>query len=122
MNSYNFKNVLKSFKESKKNIDESKKIVSYKEVIIEKLKNNKNEKSILRHFDEIEEERKEWFKERNKCLNIEKNIISEESENKTDEKEISEITGDKLINDIIPQEFQLDLSEKIWEVTVDPKT
>jgi hypothetical protein len=114
MNSYNFKNILKSFKDSKKTVDESKKIISYKEVINEKLKNNKNEKSILRHFDEIEEERKEWFKERNKSLNDEKNNVDKPND-------ISEITGDELINEAIPEEFQLELSEKLWEITVDPK-
>ena len=112
MNSYNFKNVLKSFKEGKKSTEETKKIISYKEVINEKLKNNKNEKSILRHFDEIEEERKEWFKERNKSLNIEKN---------GEKVDMSEITGDKLINESLPEDFQLELSEKVWEITVDPK-
>lgn len=112
MNSYNFKNVLKSFKEAKKTTDDSKKIISYKEVISEKLKNKKNEKSILRHFDNVEEERKEWFKERNKSLNLEKNGIKED---------IEEITGDDLISKDIPENFELDISEKVWEVTVDPK-
>jgi hypothetical protein len=113
MNSYNFKNVLKSFKEAKKTTEDSKKIVSYKEVINEKLKNNKNEKSILRHFDEVEEERKDWFKERNKSLNLEKNGIKHE---------IEEIIGDDLITKEIPENFELDISEKVWEITVDPKT
>jgi hypothetical protein len=118
MNSFNFKNVMKSFKESKKiKDDESKKIISYKEVIEDKLKYNKNEKSILRHFDEIEEERKEWFKQRNKSLNEKLN----KEESKVDENELSEITGDKFITNTPEKDFKVEICEKVWEVTVDPK-
>lgn len=124
MNSFNFKNVLKSFKESKKNIDETKKIISYKEVIEDKLKNNKNEKSILRHFDQIEDERKEWFNERNKSLNNVKDEVekpNEEDSSQDKDLNLGELTGDILFEENIPEDLKTEISEKVWEVTVNPK-
>ena len=125
MDSYNFKNVLKSFKASRPTNNDSK-ITSYKEVIEEKLKSNKNEKSILRDFDKIEENRIEWFKERNKSLNIEKNLpdkIKQDGGNEElDRKNYDEnLTDIDIITSDIPNNFEINLCKKDWTVTCDPK-
>jgi hypothetical protein len=117
MNSYNFKNVLKNFKETKGK-EKKEEVVKYKDVIEEKLKCNNND-SVFRKFDEVEEERKEWFKKRNDNLN--KNLDDKMKEKSSHLQPDKNDSGDEIDESNIPKEFELDVNKKEWKVTVNPK-
>jgi pre-mRNA-splicing factor 18 len=87
MKSLDFKSAMNQLKEQKNKtaIENGKKFVRYSDVIKEKIKENKVEKTILKNFDELEREREEWIKMRNITMNKEKDnnyLIADES-NKT---------------------------------------
>jgi len=87
MKSLDFKSAMMQLKEqkTKTSSDNGKKFVKYSDVIKEKIKENKVEKTILRNFEELEGEREEWVKMRNTSINIEKekNILSQTKIEKT---------------------------------------
>jgi hypothetical protein len=148
MNSFEFKNIFKKLKEEKKTNQEKagdKKYIKYSDIIEEKLISNKRPEPILRDFKQIEEERKDWFKSRNENLNTqtEQKISSQLNENKTDEsneknisnketkeeqqnilssetKEQEIIEGDIPL-DNVPGKFNVDINNKEWTITIDPK-
>jgi pre-mRNA-splicing factor 18 len=142
MENINFKNAMKAHKDQKNsmqaNKNDNKKFIKYSDVIKEKIKENKTEKSILRNFEEIEKEQEQWFKLRNEQLNKEKEKINDVDEinKKHNEKDTgkkqSDNTGnvdkDILNEDIISvnanseENYASDTSEKAGiKITVDPK-
>jgi hypothetical protein len=125
MNSFNFKNALKSFKEAKEKDPKTEEIVKYKDIIDEKLRSNKKEESILKKFDEIENERKEWFKKRNENLNKDLDNKMQSKDFNINEPTVEDkdehISGDELSESNLPKDFDLTINKKEYKVTVDPK-
>lgn len=87
MKSLDFKGAMMQLKDQKNKTtsDNGKKFVRYGDVIKEKIKENKVEKTILKNFEDIEAEREEWVKMRNISMNREKdnNILLQTHLDKT---------------------------------------
>jgi hypothetical protein len=131
MNSFNFKNALKNFKESKQK-ETKEELILYKDVIKEKLKENKKEDSILKKFDDVEEVRNEWTKKRNDLLNAQKdkkmkvmniNEIEPSNNNINTDKnnDLLSLSSDNIDEANVPKEFEITVNKKEWKITVDPK-
>jgi hypothetical protein len=128
MNSFNFKNALKNFKETKEKEIQKGDLILYKEIIDEKLKNNKKDDSIIKKFDDIEEERNEWSKKRQELLNKEKELKMANKQMSINEikpsdknPDVDSILSDNLSESNIPKEFEISVNKKEFKTTFVPK-
>jgi pre-mRNA-splicing factor 18 len=118
MDKFNFKNSLDKLKEQNKKLTTDKKYVRYGDVMNEKIKQNKVEKTILKSFDDIEKEREDWFRIKNDKLNKEKEEKKDKINVECEEDINVEIKNEIEIGKDISTEIK---KKKEWAITINPK-